>query len=148
MSKSEKDKKLSQLFQLKLVEVPSEEFWKNFEKGLQRKFLRQIESEKAKRISFIDWFYIFFRKHKIYFTSFSYATCGLALLVACCVYPWKATTQLKNSVLTFSGEILSSQRVGKDTTLIFRMPEIQYSSYVCDDIYTSGLNSRGKELAF
>jgi hypothetical protein len=28
------------------------------------------------------------------------------------------------------------------------MPEIQYSSYVCDDIYTSGLNSRGKELTF
>ncbi|MDR1366722.1 MAG: hypothetical protein LBJ13_02315 [Puniceicoccales bacterium] len=148
MPKSRKDKKLSQLFQLKSIEVPSEEFWKNFEMGLQCKLLGQTKPEKAKRISFGNWLHILFQKYKIYFTSFSYATCGVALLLACCVYPWKTTVQLKNSILAFSGEVLPLQGVGKDATLVFRMPEVQYSNYVRDDIYTSGLNSRGKELAF
>jgi hypothetical protein len=148
MSKSEKDKKLSQLFQLKWIEVPSEEFWKKFEMGLERKFLQQMGSAKRGRISPMDWFRILFRKYKIYLTSFSDGACVLALVLACCIYPGKWTVQLKDSVLLFSGEVLSLQRTGEDATLTFRMPEVQYSNYVRDDIYTSGLNSRGKELTF
>ncbi|MDR0418235.1 MAG: hypothetical protein LBH08_02280 [Puniceicoccales bacterium] len=148
MQQSRKDKKLSQLFKLKSIEIPTEEFWGNFEMGLQRKLLGQMNLSKAKRISFGGWLHILFQKYKMYFTSFSYATCGVVLLLACYVYPWKTTAQLKDSILAFSGEVLPLQRIGKDATLILRMPEVQYSNYVRDDIYTSGLNSREKELAF
>ncbi|MDR2812597.1 MAG: hypothetical protein LBB05_02290 [Puniceicoccales bacterium] len=142
----DKDTKLSQLFQLKKnVEQPSREFWECFDAQLRQKFLAQT----AKVSLWVRWCAII-QKWKVSMWPLTCATtmcCALFLGVIQFHSPKIEAPQASYASLPLT-DIIPFSKTWIDVTLALDCPSTQHIHYIRDNIHTSRLNSKTKELVF
>jgi hypothetical protein len=146
MLPANKDKKLSQLFQLKKnLERPNREFWERFDTQLKQKFLQQIP-----KCSLRTKWHEITQKYKTYIRSFTYATVACSALSLCIIQVKSSKIVVPESSNTqwMAADIIPIQKQWTDVTLAFNNKNLQHAHYICDHIHTSGLNSHVKELVF
>jgi hypothetical protein len=143
----DKDKRLSELFQLKKqLERLDRAFWERFDEQLQRKFL-----ERTKKVSLREKWHGILQKYRACIHSFAYATavcCALLLGIAQLRSPKIAKPTAFPEPFAAAMDAIPSRRAWADATLVFGDLKAQRAQYICNDMRISGLNSRAKELIF
>lgn len=132
MNASEKDQKLSQLFQLKRAEVPSAALWRDFEIGLQRK----LEARTEPRPSWIQILRSFRQQCRFAFATLGGVAC--AFLAMSSLHPGSEDVTYPN---------LRSERMS-GSTLALTLSAEPTAHYVCDNMYKSELRTAHRALAF
>lgn len=147
MNTSEKDQKLSQLFQLKRVEAPSEAFWRDFDAGFRRKFAAHI----APKPSWIQSVLGFFQPCRWAFATIGGVACAFLAIsslplqqVSKDVGHGIGVVAAKNS---FPGSLNLAEHASGAALALTLSPGPE-AHYVCDNLYKSELQIASRPLAF
>jgi hypothetical protein len=147
MSPVDKDKRLSELFQLKRqLERPDRVFWERFDEQLRRKFLQRTE-----RVSLREKWHGLVLRYRGYVQSLVYAgavCCVLLLGMMQVRSPRTVAPAVLPERFTAAVDVIPFQRAWANATLVFDDLKEERTHYICNDMRISGLNSRAKELIF
>jgi hypothetical protein len=145
MLPTDRDRKLSQLFQLKKnLEQPDAEFWASFDVQLRQKFL-----EREVRPSPWERWCSMVQRYRSSLRSFAYATAAYCLLILGVLqFQTAPVAPSKIAAEQIMDDVIALDRSWGGATLAFDVPKEQTTHYICNNMYISELNSRTKELAF
>lgn len=147
MSTSEKDQRLSQLFQLKRAEIPSEAFWRDFDIGLQRKFAAHV----APKPSWIQPVLGFFQPCRWALATVGGVACAFLAISSLSLQQVSEDVRRGVGVVAIKNSLPSSLNLAEHAsgaTLALTLSSGPGAHYVCDNLYKSELQTAVRPLAF
>ena len=144
----DQERKLSALFKIKQLEVPSPEFWEEFDAGLQRK-MSSIGADAEP--SLVEILRTWIHQYRISIASFATAACAFAMIFASQIsshFPRSLPSRVTKRCAQAVSDTFELPNNFRNATLALSLPTDTYSHYICNNMYKTGLNNSVKEVRF